>query len=215
MSINQVAGELTSKESLTVEIGKGEEKHLNRHKNYLSIDTETGGLSSDKHDILSIGYVVTDKDLCTIEKGEILIKGRLRRTTADALAINKIDIKEHNKIAGTRKKAVKKLQEVISRHWENNHPTLIGQNIPFDVKFLKVLFDSEGQDFTPDYTSIDLKILWQTLIALGRVNTADAKLDTILDYLKMGTTGQRHSALVDAENVLEVLKAIRVYISVF
>lgn len=215
MSINDECGKLPPKDIPAEVIAGSEGKHLNRHKKYFSIDTETGGLSSSNHDVLSIGYVVTDKDLCTIEKGEILIKGRLRRVTKDALAINKIDIKEHNKIACTRKKAIKKLQEVISRHWENNRPTLIGQNVPFDVRFLRALFESEGQEFSPDYTSIDLKVLWQTLIALGRVNTPDAKLDTILDYLKMGTTGQRHSALVDAENVIEVLKAIRVYISVF
>ena len=191
------------------------EVHLNRHKKYISIDTETGGFDPKRKDILSIGYVVTDEALNTIEKGEILIYGRKWRVDQGALDVNKINLKEHNKVAMSRKEAVISFQTLIARHWDNNHPTIIGQNVPFDVKFIKALFKSVRQEFKPDYSCIDLKVLWQTLVALGKVNTPNAKQDTILDHLGIGTEGQRHSALVDAENVLEALLIIKKYIKVF
>ena len=185
---------------------------VNRHLKYLVLDTETGGFSEKKHDMLSIGYIVTTKTLRVIEKGEILVKGNPRRVTKGALKVNGINLKEHNKVALTKREAVKVLDKVISRHWEKKKPTLIGQNVPFDIRFMKVLYKVTRKEFTPDYTMIDLRSIWQGLIAFGKVTTANSKQDTILDYL--GKRSKRHSALVDAENVLKVLRRIKKYINI-
>ena len=187
----------------------------NRHHKYLVIDTETGGFLEKKHDILSIGYIVTTRTLRVIEKGEILIKGSPRRVTKKALEVNKINLKEHNKKALPKRKAVKLFQDIIREHWSDMHPTIVGQNVPFDTRFLVALFSSVGHKFEPDYTTIDLKPIWQSLIAFGKVKTANAKQDTILDYLKIKSKGKRHTALVDAENVLKALRKIKKHISVF
>ena len=187
----------------------------NRHKKYMALDTETGGFSAKDCDILSIGYVVTTRRLKTIEKGEILIKGDPERVQEQALKVNKINLEEHNKIALTPEQAASQFQEIISKHWDNNKPTLIGQNVPFDIGFVRALFESTDRKFTPDYTTIDLKPIWQALVAFGKVKTADAKQDTILTYLKIRSAGKRHSALTDAVNVLKILRKIKKYIKEF
>jgi len=187
----------------------------NRHHKYLVLDMETGGFDEKNHDSLSIGYIVTTRSLRTIEKGEILVKGNPKKVTASALAVNGINLKEHNKEALPRREAVKAVKDIIKKHWSNGHPTLIGQNVPFDSKFMQALFKSTNQKFEPDYTYIDLKPLWQSLIAFGKVKTENAKQDTILDYLKIKTKGKRHTALVDAENVLRALRVIKKHIKDF
>lgn len=187
----------------------------NRHKKYMSLDTETGGFSEKDQDILSIGYVVTTDRLKTIEKGEILIKGDPSRVEEQALKVNGINLEEHNKVALTPEQAASQFQEIITKHWDNNHPTLIGQNVLFDVKFVKALFESTGRKFVPDYTMIDLKPIWQALVAFGKVKTANAKQDTIMDYLKIRSSGKRHSALTDAVNVLKILRKIKKQVKEF
>jgi len=188
---------------------------VNRHHKYLVVDTETGGFDEKNHDLLSIGYIITTRTLRTIEKGEILVKANPKRVTAKALEVNGINLKEHNKKANSRREAVKKIKDIIKSHWENNHPTLVGQNVPFDSRFMQALFKSTNQNFEPDYTYIDLKPLWQSLIAFGKVKTENAKQDTILDYLKIKSKGKRHTALVDADNVLKALRVIKKHIREF
>lgn len=186
-----------------------------KHLRYLVLDTETGGLSEKDYDILSIGYVVTNKSLRVLTKGEILIKADPSRVSEEALKVNGINLEEHNAVAYTAQQAAAKLDLVVTKYWKEKKPTIIGQNIPFDVKFVKTIFEGTGMSFTPHYKSIDLRTVWQLLLALGKVSTPDSKQDTILDYLGIESKGKRHTALTDAENVLRILKEIKKHINKF
>jgi len=180
-----------------------------KDQKYLFLDTETGGLSEKEFDILSIGYLVVSSSLRVLEKGEILIKANPARVSSKALELNGIDLKVHNKNAFTRKKAVEYFNTVLQQYWGGKKPIIAGSNVPFDVKFVKALYTSVGLSFEPNYAAIDIKSMWQGLMIMGKVGTADSSQDTILDYLKVKSKGERHSALVDAENVLKILKKLK------
>lgn len=173
----------------------------------LSIDTETGGYDPKQHPCLSIGYViVTGTDLKILEKGEILIKGAKSRCTREALRVNKIDLKTHNHKAVKPQQAVELFNEVILRYFKDGKVCLIGQNPDFDIKFITHLYSKfSKKEFIYSHKVVDLVKIWWGLEALGIVNTTSASLDIILDYLELPDIGQRHSALVDAENVIRVL----------
>jgi DNA polymerase III epsilon subunit-like protein len=176
-----------------------------------SIDTETGGYDPKRHPCLSIGYViVSGTDLRILEKGEILIKGAKSHCTREALRVNQIDLKSHNLKAVKPQQAVELFNEVISRYFKDGKVCLIGQNPDFDIKFITHLYSKYSKrEFIYSHRVVDLVKIWWGLEAIGIIDTTSASLDTILDYLKLPDIGQRHSALVDAENVIRVLQLLK------
>lgn len=176
----------------------------------ISIDTETGGYDSKRYDCLSIGYVVvTGINLRVLEKGEILIQGRKTRCTREALLANKINLDEHNLKAVTPKEAAIQFDSVVRKYFHDGKMSLIGQNPDFDIGFLTCLYKKAKLEFIYSYRLVDLVLFWRCLEAIGVVQTKSASLDSILNYLKLPDIGQRHSALVDAENVIRVLRFLK------
>lgn len=173
----------------------------------VSIDTETGGFDSNIHPCLSIGYVVVEcPKLKILERGEILIKASKEQCTSESLISNGIDLDEHNKIAIEPDQAVCRFDEAIKTYFGEHKPQIIGQNPSFDKKFLEQLYKKAGKEFECSYRIVDLIELWRVLETIGVVPQMSSSLDSILDYLQLPEIGKRHSALVDAENVIRVLQ---------
>jgi len=177
----------------------------------ISLDTETGGTDPLIHPCLSIGFVVVNcPSLVVIEKGEFFIKARKKDCTEEALKVNHIDIDEHNKKAISRKDALKKFDSIIMKYFGKNEVSIIGQNPKFDIDFIEQIYKKSGKEFLYSKRIVDLVPLWRGLQAIGVAENPSAGLDSILDYLKLpGTKKGRHSALVDAMNVVKVLRFLR------
>ena len=181
-----------------------------KQKIRISIDTETGGTNPLDFDCLSIGYVVVKgSNLKILEKNEILIKGKRSRCTSQALSVNKIDLKEHNKKALTKKQAVCKFQKVIEKYFDDDKIYIVGQNVSFDISFISKLFSDVNKTFVYSHSIVDLMYCWRCLQLIGIVKTKSAGLDEILDYCKIRSNGARHSAIIDAENVVKVLRFLK------
>lgn len=177
----------------------------------ISIDTETGGTDPLIHPCLSIGFVVVNcPSLIVLAKGEIFIKARKKDCTEEALKVNHIVIDEHNKKALSRKDAVKMFNSIILKYFGKNEPLIIGQNPKFDIDFIEQLYKKVGKEFLYSRRIVDLVPLWRGLQTIGVAENQSAGLDSILDYLKLpGTKKGRHSALVDAMNVIKVLRYLK------
>lgn len=180
-----------------------------RSRYYMSLDTETGGLDCNRYPILSIGFCITTSSLRIVEEGEIFIKARLGSCDPKALEVNGINLREHNKNAVPKSRAVFLLKQVIYKYWPDQVVYLIGQNVPFDVGFVSKLFESQYQKFKYFYKTVDLMSLWWTLQLLGRVNTKKGNQHEQLRYLDVKARGREHTALEDARNVVRILRKLK------
>jgi oligoribonuclease (3'-5' exoribonuclease) len=124
---------------------------------YLFMDTETGGLTP-KHSLLTVSCIVTDADFNIVPIGNhspgihLRVRHDEYALTAGALAVNKIDIVEHNRTAFDLPLARQHLKDYIQRAVEaTNKKRLIpaGHNVNFDVQFIRayLLSDTEWNEF--------------------------------------------------------------------
>jgi len=111
-------------------------------KTYLSIDTETGGLDYNKHPLLQVGvgiYALDDSTLqyTTVTECEWNLKpSQFPWAAADpeAIAVNKLDLYELERNGVTREEAC----DVLSKLIDSSSPDIVlGQNLPFDMGFLR------------------------------------------------------------------------------
>lgn len=111
-------------------------------KTYLSIDTETGGLDCTKHPLLQIGvgiYALDDGTLqyTTVAECEWTLKPSQFTGVApepEALAVNKLNLRELEENGISRDEASDNLVKLI----DSSSPDIVlGQNLPFDMGFLR------------------------------------------------------------------------------
>ncbi len=117
-------------------------------KTYLSIDTETGGLDYTKHPLLQIGvgiYALDDATLqyTTVAECEWTLKPSQFTGVApepEALAVNKLNLEELEKNGISRDEASDNLVTLIEAY---SPDIVLGQNLPFDMGFLREYLVSE------------------------------------------------------------------------
>jgi DNA polymerase-3 subunit epsilon len=112
----------------------------------LFLDTETGGLNPARHDLLSVGLVVWEDENIAAEK-EILLKGSPGRVTEEAMAVNRIDLERHNRLALSKPKAVEEIIRFVDEYFEEKPVIVAGHNVGFDMAFLRQLFEKQGVSF--------------------------------------------------------------------
>ena len=172
----------------------------------LAIDTETGGLSPEKHSLLTIGMIFVvfkDKKYEIVEELHILIKHEKYSVEKQAQEVHKISIEEHDKIALPIIEAKLKIKEFMTRHklFDTN---VCGQNIIFDVGFLKKLYDEKEYPF--HYHYVDTKNIWcylklQEKIPYGLGNSLKDMANYFgIDYNKA------HDAIEDCKITIQVLE---------
>ena len=109
-----------------------------RDRNFILVDTETTGFDEKKHQILEVGILVI-KDLKVVGEFEVKIKHNEYTITSKAMQANKINILEHEKEAVFENEATEKILKFLNKHKSESDEgyIVIGQNVQFDIKFLK------------------------------------------------------------------------------
>lgn len=110
----------------------------------MAFDTETGGLKPDQHSLLTAYFafctqnpdgtykIIDELDLSLLDpRGQYYV-------TEQAMAINKINLNELQKVAISCVDGAKLLFEKIKLHTDEGRKkiTMIGQNVPFDEGFV-------------------------------------------------------------------------------
>lgn len=183
---------------------------------YLGIDTETGGLYPAKNPLLSVGMVITDKLFRIQHRYEINIKGNSKFCERKALEVNGIDIKKHNKGALTPFQALKEIKGIIKNHFGEAPPRLIGHNIHFDIRFMEMLYMKFGgrypKPFKYHYHLIDTMSAAGVLKSIGLVRSMG--LNPLLKQFGIKSVGRAHTALVDIENTVKLLRYFKKNITI-
>ncbi len=174
---------------------------------YLFLDTETGGLDVEKHSLLSIGLVVGD-DGVVRDSLEILIRHEPYVVSAGGMAVNRIDLVQHDKAALDPEAALDALEAFCQRHFPEEDPiTLVGHNVTFDRNFLAVFFARHHRPLEPriSHRIIDTHSIAAALRDAGRLPIENLSSSAL--FLHFGIVipeEKRHTALGDALGTFEL-----------
>jgi DNA polymerase III subunit epsilon len=169
---------------------------------YLVFDTETGGLDSSRHSLLTLGLVAGGA--AGVAEGlEIAVRHEPYLVSAGGMKVNRIDLVAHHEAALDPGPALEALDAFLSRHFDPESPViLVGHNISFDIAFLRIFLESQGRSLEPRFShrSVDTHAVAAALRDAGRI-PAEVKLSSTALFAHFGIevpAEKRHTALGDA-----------------
>lgn len=161
----------------------------------LVLDTETGGLNPETDALLSVG-LVDWHDGAVLRSEEILIDAEHLACSAQALAVNGIDLDLHHSYSVSRADAASVIQEFCL---PMGRPVLCGHNVQFDIGFVRRLFTPDVLRRTFSHRVVDTLQVLLYLEHAGLIPEGIAKLDQAMQHFGLTMPeGKRHTALADA-----------------
>ncbi len=184
----------------------------------LGIDTETGGLT-EFVSLLTVGLVVYDHNFNELDSMELLVKPEDGEyvVQAEALAVNGINLIEHDKVAKTKKEFKTPLFEFLKKHSNDGKDKLIpfGWNVEFDIKRIandnhpEAIMSKKAWLKNVSYRCIDGAGLFMAEKLKGNI-PLDQKgsLGKVINYYGLEFPGEAHTALADVRASAMVIKKI-------
>lgn len=182
--------------------------NLNQMK-YFFHDFETGGF--EKTSILTYYAVVTDENFNKLDEIELFFKPKdgIYKVSAEALAINHIDLIEHSKISEEMEVCKSKLKDFLLKNTNYKSEKLYaaGHNIYFDNNLLKKHVFPEFNEFFFRH-NLDTGGLGVLLKIVGKLpSDFNISLVNLAKHYGINSTGA-HNAKVDVLLTIMVLKCI-------
>ena len=176
------------------------------------VDTETGGLSSDRHSILSLAGVVWEPKQSIKPLFDFYIREEEIITTKRALEINKIDLNTL-KDGLTPVDAVKTIKKSLDMHFGHDREpiTLVGHNINFDAGFIKRLYKFAKMDYYTDFRdrAVDTASILSFFMIAGKIKGDRASADVLFEATDTKIeTKDRHTAKGDAIATAKAIDAL-------
>jgi DNA polymerase III epsilon subunit-like protein len=181
---------------------------------YLFMDAETGGLTP-QHSLLTVSFIVVDERFNIVPLGEdnpglyLRIRHDEYALTAGALAVNKINLVEHNEKGLPLPAAAERMRDFLRRGCAaTNKKRLIpsGHNVNFDVQFVRanLLTDEQWNEFFT-YPFLDTAAIARFLNAAG-MYSGGYSLTALRSRFLPGMTGDLHNAEADNLVTIELAK---------
>ncbi len=166
------------------------------------LDTETTGLDILKHEIIQLGYIIVnlseaDNSIKILEEREFLIAPqRIESASPEALRINGYT-KDKWRGSVPFSKCVSQIRLAIE-----SCDLMLGQNLNFDLRFIKQSFVNLNY-LPPKFPNyIDTKRMAQTLVERKVIKSTS--MDKLCEHYKISSDGRTHTALVDCHRTLKV-----------
>lgn len=182
-------------------------------KRYFLFDTETGGLDANSVSLFSFYGVIVDDKLNVIDSIDLKIKPEDGHYHLDveAMAVNKINIVEHHKIAISEKVAGTKLREFLFRNSGFSSEKFVpaGHNIGrLDIPMGERLIGFDEWNRLFSRRTLDTGTIAQFLVLKGVLpETNNCSLKQLCEHYKFDYSGA-HEAKTDVLLTLEVLRAM-------
>jgi len=206
---------------------------------YIALDNEMGGVTLD-YSLLTTYLVVLDENLNKVDELELALKPNdgIYRVCGRAMEVNKIDLKEHDKVAIYYKEAGSLLYQFLNKNASTsriplvpgvgkiNRLTPIGHGIYGDIAFLThYLMKEETWETFVSYRKLDTQAVAQFLKACGKIpDTVSGSLESLAKHFEIITEGANgnvsyvglydcivslHNAKVDTMLTVEVFKKMK------
>lgn len=162
---------------------------------YMPFDCETGGTNEKTSDLLTLYACIMDEDYKIVDELYLKLKpngDRLPIAEAGALAVNKINIKEHlaDPETVTYEEGSKKLLAMVKKYVQKrgrfSNMTPFGFNVEFDKKYVceyLVPYDDWGSIF--HYKNADVAQAVDWLRRVGWMPKEVARLADVAEYLQV------------------------------
>jgi len=175
---------------------------------YLFLDTETGGLDPGQHSLLSIGLVVGDEGVVR-HSLEILIKHEPYVVSAGGMAVNRIDLVQHDKVALGPAEALAVLDVFTQQYFPcvKEPILLVGHNVSFDRDFLGAFLAGLGRPLEPRFSHrlIDTHSIASALRDAGKLDGESLSSSALFRRFGIEIPEEkRHTALGDALGTFEL-----------
>lgn len=178
---------------------------------FLANDCETGGIGHDKS-LLTAYFVALDTKFNPIDDLYLRMKpvDGIYKVQAEALAINGINLIEHDKIAETPDICMQKLIAFVEMHSDKGKDRLvpIGHNVAFDIQFYKhaILRRPTQMDKYVDYRCLDTCVIAKFLQLTGKLPpNMKISLDELAKFFRIPKP-EVHDAKTDTLVSVDVLK---------
>lgn len=180
---------------------------------YLAFDCETGGQLEKDTSLLTVHFLVLDEKFEITAELPLVIRPNsgVYQLTAGAMAVNKIDIIEHDKIATSASDAGQKLRQFLIQHSNDGAIKLVplGHNVYFDLAYVwehllgKLTFNKYCS-----YRILDTGVLAEALKAAGRLpDNNKGGLAFLVEHLGLKVE-EYHTARGDTLMTVDVCKAL-------
>lgn len=170
------------------------------------LDIETTGLSSEVHEILTIGLIVIDisnESLKYLDTIHIKCKVNGQNAELAALSVNNIDITKHNEEAYSKELVVQIMCDFIEKN-DLKYAPVIGHNVIFDLCFINKFFYNVNKKNPLHYLHIDTMSFWLVLKDLGIIpEHLKSSLKVISSYFGIDYANA-HDAIEDCKITAEV-----------
>lgn len=112
---------------------------------FLLVDTETTGFDVEKNQLLEVGLMAVDENMIVSDYKNILVKHDEYNVSLQALTANKINLLEHSEVGISLPEAVEETLNFIMHNASKERLIFMGQNCPFDIRFIENAFKSVGK----------------------------------------------------------------------
>ena len=173
-----------------------------------ALDTETTGLDLKRHQIIQLGIIQyeykDDGDLRLLEKFQYNIKpSNINSASPEALKIN--GYTEQQWVDAEPFMACFPLLDYVFK----SSDALIGQNLIFDLRFIKKEYWRYGLIMPKVPKYIDTKYMGQQLVNEGKIKSCS--MDSMCKHFSIKFNGRAHTALTDCERTVTVWERLNKY----
>lgn len=178
----------------------------------LWIDTETTGIDPTKNEILTVAGIVEIDGQVMEEFNFQFRPTRTEHIEPKALEVNKLKLEDVMKFPPpivAYRSMVAIFGKYVDKFDRNDKFIIGGQNVRFDIDFLKRLWESQGDVYFGSwcgYHTLDTMTMAMTLKYLGWLKTDNFKLESIAKAF--GIEFQAHDALEDIRTSRKVALAM-------
>lgn len=181
-------------------------------RDILFIDCETGGLSSEKHSVLSVALIAT-KNGKIIGEAEFQIRQHPISADPIALQINGIDVTSPGLTHAQFQDAYwEKMNEWYyqGEYDESKSPTIGGANTQFDLRFLRKALGERSEGFVVD-PLIDVQKIAVEMKKKGLIDFESKKLETLCKVcnVEMDVGDVYHTALADVKQTVKLYEKMK------
>lgn len=176
----------------------------------IAFDNETGGIAEETS-LLTTYFAVLDEQYKLIDELELYLKpndGKPYVVEPGGLAVNKINLIQHDEDAITLSEGGQKLFKLLKHHGINDKLTPLGHNVPFDIGGInRHLLGQKTWNQFVSYKIQDTQVIASYLQRKGKFPVdMSMSLGSLANYFNVQVAGNPHESRYDTLVTIEVYK---------